>query len=75
MASPDTRDRWIGFSSTSTTRPTPQSATSATKGEGDATTNNHALLRFHETVKDAIDPNGILSPGRYGIWPRHLRKA
>jgi (+)-pinoresinol hydroxylase len=37
--------------------------------------NAHALRRFHETVKDAIDPNGILSPGRYGIWPRHLRKA
>lgn len=36
--------------------------------------NNHALLRFHETVKDAVDPNGILSPGRYGIWPKHLRK-
>jgi FAD/FMN-containing dehydrogenase len=35
--------------------------------------NNHALLRFHETVKDAIDPNGILSAGRYGIWPKHLR--
>ncbi len=37
--------------------------------------NDNALLRFHETVKDAIDPNGILSPGRYGIWPKHLRKA
>jgi 4-cresol dehydrogenase (hydroxylating) len=37
--------------------------------------NNHALLRFHETLKDAVDPNGILSPGRYGIWPKHLRKA
>ncbi|WP_066555926.1 FAD-binding oxidoreductase [Croceicoccus bisphenolivorans] len=36
--------------------------------------NDGALLRFHETVKDAIDPKGILSPGRYGIWPRHLRK-
>ncbi|WP_193075986.1 FAD-binding oxidoreductase [Pseudomonas sp. FME51] len=36
--------------------------------------NNHALRRFHETVKDAVDPNGILSPGRYGIWPKHLRK-
>ena len=35
--------------------------------------NNHALLRFHETLKDAVDPNGILSPGRYGIWPKHLR--
>lgn len=36
--------------------------------------NNHSLLRFHEAVKDAIDPKGILSPGRYGIWPKHLRK-
>jgi (+)-pinoresinol hydroxylase len=36
--------------------------------------NNHALLRFHETLKDAVDPNGILSAGRYGIWPKHLRR-
>ena len=36
--------------------------------------NNHALRRFHETVKDAVDPNGILSAGRYGIWPKHLRR-
>lgn len=36
--------------------------------------NDNALLRLHETVKDALDPNGILSPGRYGIWPRRLRK-
>lgn len=36
--------------------------------------NNHALLRFHETLKDAVDPNGILSPGRYGIWPKHMRR-
>ena len=31
--------------------------------------NNHVLRRFNETLKDAIDPNGILSPGRGGIWP------
>ncbi len=36
--------------------------------------NNHALRRFDETLKDAIDPNGILSAGRYGIWPKHLRE-
>jgi (+)-pinoresinol hydroxylase len=36
---------------------------------------NNALLRFHETVKDAVDPNGILSAGRYGIWPKHIREA
>ena len=37
--------------------------------------NNHALRRFHETVKDAVDPNGILSAGHYGVWPRHLREG
>jgi (+)-pinoresinol hydroxylase len=36
---------------------------------------DHALLRFHEAVKDAVDPNGILSAGRYGVWPKHLRKT
>ncbi len=37
--------------------------------------NNHSLLRFHETVKDALDPNGILSAGKNGIWPKSMRKA
>jgi FAD/FMN-containing dehydrogenase len=37
--------------------------------------NGHALRRLHETIKDAVDPNGVLSAGRYGIWPKHLRKA
>jgi len=36
--------------------------------------NNHALRRLHERLKDAVDPNGILSAGRYGIWPKHLRE-
>ncbi|HTC53057.1 MAG TPA: FAD-binding oxidoreductase [Steroidobacteraceae bacterium] len=36
--------------------------------------NNHVLQRFHATLKDAIDPNGILSAGRYDIWPKHLRE-
>ena len=31
--------------------------------------------QLHETIKDAVDPNGVLSAGRYGIWPKHLRKA
>ncbi len=35
--------------------------------------NNHILRRFCETIKDAVDPNGILAAGRSGIWPRHLR--
>jgi 4-cresol dehydrogenase (hydroxylating) len=37
--------------------------------------NNNALLRLHQTLKDASDPNGILAAGRYGIWPSHLRKS
>jgi len=37
--------------------------------------NNHALRRLHETIKDAVDPNGILSPGKCGIWPKGMRKA
>lgn len=54
--------------------------------------NNHAYNRFVERIKvsrtpswdvslltclqDAIDPKGILAPGKQGIWPnrfRHLR--
>lgn len=35
--------------------------------------NNNALMRFNETIKDALDPNGILAPGRNGIWPRRFR--
>jgi (+)-pinoresinol hydroxylase len=37
--------------------------------------NNRSLTRMRETIKDALDPNGILSPGRYGVWPKHLRKG
>jgi 4-cresol dehydrogenase (hydroxylating) len=34
--------------------------------------NNHAIRRFCETIKDAVDPHGILAPGRGGIWPQRL---
>jgi 4-cresol dehydrogenase (hydroxylating) len=37
--------------------------------------NDHAMRRFQETLKDAVDPNGILAPGKSGIWPRRLRDA
>lgn len=37
--------------------------------------NDGALNRMRETIKDALDPNGILSPGRYGVWPKNLRKG
>jgi 4-cresol dehydrogenase (hydroxylating) len=37
--------------------------------------NNHAFRTFCEQLKDAVDPNGILAAGRYGIWPKHIRNA
>jgi 4-cresol dehydrogenase (hydroxylating) len=36
--------------------------------------NNHALRRLNERVKDALDPAGILAPGKSGIWPARYRK-
>jgi len=37
--------------------------------------NDHVLRRFNEALKDAVDPHGILAPGRGGIWPRRYRAA
>lgn len=37
--------------------------------------NDHALGGLHERVKDILDPDGILSPGKMGIWPRRMRKS
>jgi 4-cresol dehydrogenase (hydroxylating) len=37
--------------------------------------NNNALRRVNERIKDALDPNGILSVGRYGVWPKRLREG
>jgi 4-cresol dehydrogenase (hydroxylating) len=35
--------------------------------------NNHAMLRFQESIKDALDPKGIIAPGKSGIWPKSYR--
>jgi 4-cresol dehydrogenase (hydroxylating) len=37
--------------------------------------NDNSLRRFCETLKDAVDPNGIIAAGRGGIWPRHIRES
>jgi 4-cresol dehydrogenase (hydroxylating) len=34
---------------------------------------DHAYRRFTETIKDAVDPNGILAPGKQAIWPASMR--
>ncbi|CAM2152726.1 4-cresol dehydrogenase (hydroxylating) flavoprotein subunit [Pararobbsia alpina] len=35
--------------------------------------NGHALMRLSDTIKAALDPQGILSPGKQGILPRRYR--
>jgi 4-cresol dehydrogenase (hydroxylating) len=36
---------------------------------------DQAYLRFLEKIKDAVDPNGILAPGKQSIWPASYREA
>jgi 4-cresol dehydrogenase (hydroxylating) len=37
--------------------------------------NDHAMRELLETIKEAVDPNGIMSPGRYAIRSPAERKA
>jgi 4-cresol dehydrogenase (hydroxylating) flavoprotein subunit len=35
--------------------------------------NDGAYRRFVQKIKDAVDPKGVISPGRHGIWPARYR--
>ena len=37
--------------------------------------NDRALYRLNEVIKDTLDPDGILAPGKQGIWPGRSRRA
>ena len=36
--------------------------------------NSHALRRLNERVKNALDPHGIIAPGKSGVWPAAYAK-
>ncbi|KAJ5119071.1 hypothetical protein N7476_011423 [Penicillium atrosanguineum] len=37
--------------------------------------NNNILMRFNEAIKNTLDPNGIIAPGKNGIWPSTYQKS
>lgn len=37
--------------------------------------NDGILKKVQNTLKDAMDPNGIIAPGRGGVWPARLREG
>ncbi len=30
--------------------------------------NDNALMKLNQTIKNSLDPKGILAPGKNGIW-------
>lgn len=36
--------------------------------------NDNAQMKINEQIKDALDPKGILAPGKNGVWPKNYNK-
>lgn len=36
--------------------------------------NDNAQMKLNETIKNTLDPKGILAPGKNGIWPSNYKK-
>ncbi|KAL6705435.1 hypothetical protein ACN47E_006700 [Coniothyrium glycines] len=37
--------------------------------------NNNIFRRFNEQIKNAVDPNGIIAPGKSGVWPKQYNRG
>ncbi|KAH8879214.1 vanillyl alcohol oxidase [Thozetella sp. PMI_491] len=36
--------------------------------------NHHIQMKFNEAIKNTVDPNGILAPGKNGIWHKNFEQ-
>ncbi|KAH0015685.1 FAD-linked oxidase-like protein, partial [Aureobasidium melanogenum] len=37
--------------------------------------NDNAQMKLNDKIKAALDPKGIISPGKNGVWPKNYNKA
>lgn len=36
--------------------------------------NDNAQMKLNDKIKAALDPKGIISPGKNGVWPKQYRR-